>query len=541
VDPIARISKLLDDDSPRKRIAAAVILGELRVKDPAVVSRLVQMARDPVEAYAEAAVEARGQLRTVKALPVLIESLGRSRALQELATRAIAELGSDALPEIRSRLEAADSGVRAVLSQVLPSLGGRQSLELALSGMLGQPWDVVNRITLSARHEFKAMSAAERRAAQKHIEKFLKKPETVADESALRGALKMLGFLELPEAQDVLLDFLSKTKSPVIRLEATTALRFALAGGPTKKALRRLMGLLDDTDGLVARAARESLTVLKIGTAFANELSELSSAGNVEVALWAIARLGDLAASEPGPHGKLAAKALLPVAQCGDRTRSQAAARVLASLPGGDSLLVQALADTADEISAQVLSEVLSPLAGKLEKKLVKQLLAAGAKNLGKTLSIARRQLDPTRSADGKAWADVLRSGMKALEKRDAPRAEAIGALLGRSSEATPADRFTGVLGQLAHHNLDPHPSARQKDAALTELERLAKEGFGVAAAVAEAKKLSDDARYYVGVHFAEKQQFEFKNVGAEILESLSTGRTKLAKAARNKLKLLEL
>ncbi len=45
-----------------------------------------------------------------------------------------------------------------------------------------------------------------------------------------------------------------------------------------------------------------------------------------------------------------------------------------------------------------------------------------------------------------------------------------------------------------------------------------------------------------MGVHFAEKPQFELKNLGAEVLEGLAgKGKGKLARAAKNKLKLLEL
>ena len=45
-----------------------------------------------------------------------------------------------------------------------------------------------------------------------------------------------------------------------------------------------------------------------------------------------------------------------------------------------------------------------------------------------------------------------------------------------------------------------------------------------------------------MGVHFAEKPQFELKNVGAEVLEVVAgKGKGKLAKAAKNKMKLLEL
>jgi hypothetical protein len=128
------------------------------------------------------------------------------------------------------------------------------------------------------------------------------------------------------------------------------------------------------------------------------------------------------------------------------------------------------------------------------------------------------------------------------LVKKDPARAEAIGQLLGRSSVATNDDRFGLAAQQLLRGSLDPHPKARQRDPALTELEKLQAEGFALSQALQKDKKLSDEARYYVGVHFAEKQTFELKNLGAEVLEALAgKGKGKINKAAKNKLKLLEL
>lgn len=542
MDPLARISALLDDESPRKRIAAAVVLGELKVKDAQVVARLVQMARDPVEAYAEAAVEALGSMRALKALPVLLDSLGRGRELAAKARTAVSELGEEALPEIRARLEQATPEVRAALSQLLPAVGGRQSFELTLAGLSGQPWDAINKVALSVRQEARAMSEAERRVMKTQVEKFLAKKRNAADELATRGVIKILGFLELAETQDQLLGFLGAKNAPAVRLEATTALRFALAAGPSKKALRRLMEILLDVDPLVGRAARDSLTVLKIGSEFADELAELCASEIGEVALWAIRHLGELAVAEKGAAGKLAAKTLLPVARSGERARAEAASKVLVALPGGASLLAEALADAEDETGAQVIVDVLAPLSTTLTSKDVKRLLEAGGKNLTKHLAVARRQLEPVRAANAEAWAELLREKSKALAKKDPTRAEAIGQLLGRSMVATADDRFSLVVGQLAHSSLDPHPRARLRDPALLELERLLGEGFKLGEAIRKDKKLSDEARYYLGVHFGEKQTYELKNLGAEILEALAEGKKgKLAKAAKNKLKLLAL
>ncbi|MBL8919911.1 MAG: HEAT repeat domain-containing protein [Myxococcaceae bacterium] len=542
MDPIKRIVELLDDQTPRKRIAAAVVLGELKVKDPAVVARLTAMAKDELDAYAEAAIEALGQVQALKALPVLLDSLNRSRDVQAAARAAIANLGEAALPELKARLADATPEARAILSQLLPAVGGKQSFELALEGLRGQPFDAINKVTLSVRQEAREMSEAQRRVMKTQALKFLEKKKTLEDEDATRGALKILGFLELPETQDDLIGFLSNKHSPLVRMEAATAMRFACAKGPSKKALRKLMDLLQDENVHVARGARDSLTVLKIGVEFADELAELCEAKDASVALWAIAHLGELAVSQKGAAGKLAAKTLLPVARSKDRARSEAAAKVVVALDGGEALLAEALADAEEEAGAQVLTDILSPLAHKLSKKDLKRLLDAGGKNLADALAVARRQLEPVRAVDPQAWAELLRDKAKSLGKRDPARAEAISQMLAHSVVATPDDRFAAVVQQLVHHSLDPHPRARQRDPSLAEIEKLHSEGYQIAEAVMKAKALSDEARYYVGVHFAEKPQFELKNVGAEVLEKLAAGgKGKMAKAAKNKMKLLEL
>src|SRR5437764_12122604 len=102
MDALKKIVELLEDESPRKRIAAAVVLGELKVKDPSVVSRLNEMAKDPVEAFAEAAVEALGQICSIKSLRALLEALGRGKEIGKLSAHAIAALGEEPLPESRA-------------------------------------------------------------------------------------------------------------------------------------------------------------------------------------------------------------------------------------------------------------------------------------------------------------------------------------------------------------------------------------------------------------------------------------------------------
>jgi hypothetical protein len=215
---------------------------------------------------------------------------------------------------------------------------------------------------------------------------------------------------------------------------------------------------------------------------------------------------------------------------------------VLASLPSGVVHLVDALVDAEEEVGAQVLSEVLTPMASTLPKKDVARLLKAAEQQLGKQLAVAKRMLEPVKRADPEGWAELLRGKARALAKKDEARSDAITQMLVRSADATPEDRYAFAMQQLERHGHDLHPRARQRDPALSELEKLHAEGFEVGEKLLKDKKVSDDARFYVGFHFAEKPQFNQKNLGATLLEAIAgKGKSKLAKAAKNKIKLLEL
>jgi hypothetical protein len=136
-------------------------------------------------------------------LPVLLEAWER-KELRKAASGAIAALGEEALPALREKL-----------SQ-------------------------------------RAASPAERKPMAARTEAFLRKVRD--DEPALRGALKILGYLEQPSSAKKLEAYLGSKYPAAVRVEAITALRFALAAGkPPPKAL---LELLEDPDPLVARAAR---------------------------------------------------------------------------------------------------------------------------------------------------------------------------------------------------------------------------------------------------------------------------------------------
>lgn len=536
MDLLDQLTRLLaPTEEPHRRIAAAVVLGALQPRAPAAVAALSAMAGEPVEAFARPALLALGAMGAQRSLPVMLEALSRGGEVAEAARQAIAALGPEALPALRARLDEATPELRATLTQLLPSLGGKASFEMTLQGLLGQPFEAANKVALSVRAEVKGSSPAERRALKGVLEKFLAKKGTQADEVAVRAGLKILGYLELAESTETLLGYTSSKQPPLVRVEAVTALRFGLRAGAPRKVTSRLIALLEDGEPLVARAARDTLTVVPLDEGAAQALAALATGPSGELGQWVIAKLGSLG-------GAVAAEALLAVARAKDRTRASLAAQALAILPQGPQLLARALAEATEELAAQVLAEALLPLVKALGPKERALLQRAAEKDLRAGPGLGKRKLDVLRELDPASWGASLRSAARALAKRQPERAEPLLLALARSSVATAEDRYAAARLQLLRSPLDPHPKARQRDPALQELQALADRGHPVARTLEDDDAVTDEARLYVAFHFAESPVPELRAVGLALLEGLAERgkRTKLGKAARNKLALLQ-
>ena len=488
MDPVDRMVVLLSDASPRKRIAAAVVLGELGVKTAKVIAALSELARDELSALAEPAVEALGKLGARSAMPVLLAALER-KDLAQAAAQAISALGGAA----------------------------PKSFVAVLAGLRGQHWEAVGKLALMVRPMARAATPAERKSMAKQAAAFLKKLRD--DEPALRGAIKILGYLELPETASLLEPYLASEQSVPVRVEAITALRFALGQKPAARPLRALVQLLEEEDALVARAARDTLTVVPgVTPAQLLRLAQLKG----EISLWAIERL----------HASGAARELAQLASGADRARAEAAIRALSGLPGSAPLLAGALVEATEEAAAHTLAEALERV--QVAGRDLAKLREAGAAMLGKSFALARRQLEPVRRADPQGWAQLLRDAAK--KAADPARAETISELLARSSWATPQDRYAHASLLLRRSALDPHPRARQADPALVELEKLLADGFALAAALEKDRAITDEARYHAGFHFSEHAAPEIRAQGVLLLEGLASGRSKIARAAKNKL-----
>src|SRR5687767_5584720 len=86
-------------------MAAALVLGELAVKDPAAVDALVGLLASPVVPLQRQALVALGAMGSRKALPAIVPLVGaRDSGVREAAVEAVVAFGDQAVPAVRARL-----------------------------------------------------------------------------------------------------------------------------------------------------------------------------------------------------------------------------------------------------------------------------------------------------------------------------------------------------------------------------------------------------------------------------------------------------
>src|SRR5258708_107408 len=98
---VKKLAALLASEALERQIAAAIVVGELGLRDPALVSGLFALANSGLPPLQRHAAEALGWLPTVKALPHLLPLLAsRDESVRHAAAAAVSALGDAALPAL---------------------------------------------------------------------------------------------------------------------------------------------------------------------------------------------------------------------------------------------------------------------------------------------------------------------------------------------------------------------------------------------------------------------------------------------------------
>jgi HEAT repeat protein len=536
--PVDRIAAMLASDAPERRIAAALVLGELRAKGPSVVRALVAVLGEDVPALQRAAVDAlaRAGAAAKVARDILPLCRARDAAVREAAVVALSEAGAPIVPLVENELARADAEGRRALETLLARLGGKEAFGALLVGLEHAGEDEANAAAVAMRQRAREADPKERRSYFAELEKLLaaqaKRRRADVNVPAVRAALKILGYLEDERAVPRLLKHATDKKAPAsVRQEALIALRFCRhEAKPDAKLLGALVAAAEDPDRTLAQTALMTLAAVPLPPRAAERLQPLLGHAEIDRARFVIDMLAHRKDAE-------AVETLVGVVCAQELRRAEHAARALEGRKDAAPALAQALAASDDPERARLLRRALHPVIGELSAAQRKRLvdaavarLASGKRGWEPVLDTAREAAPDKTAAALRALYEKLRRGHKDDEATRVLR------LLCYGDHAAPEDRYALASRLLAGGRSDTQPSARGGDEALRLVERLVRDGYDVLAALRRDRSLDLGELYYVGFHFIEQEH----PLGEELLREVMqrAGKTKLGRMARNKLEL---
>jgi HEAT repeat protein len=123
---IDKIIRLLANPALERRIAAAIVLGEIGARGATVVEGLAGALESDVPLLQRHALEALARTGATKALPRIAVLLGaRDEDVRQAAVAAMVGAGAQVLPFIQQRRAAASPEEKRSMDAVLAALGGR--------------------------------------------------------------------------------------------------------------------------------------------------------------------------------------------------------------------------------------------------------------------------------------------------------------------------------------------------------------------------------------------------------------------------------
>ncbi len=592
------IVELLDSDKVELRLAAATVLAAVGKGDKQVEGALTDRLDDSDVGVRRIALHALDKMGTSGIAEKLVAVLsGDDEELSGKAVQMLAQQGSAAETTLRKKIGEGPVSVRRAIANLLLERGTTSAIEAIIEQLpdpefgehalsvlrAGVPnpgetesdkkrehlADLVEKLAVPrasevAKEVHKAWSAAEKAAAKALKDVKVKKgaPKPVAADplrdpdvaravSELGGLLRLIGYLARPSTQSLLLKFADADEPRPIRLAAIAGVRRIVAQSEakgTEKVIEALIEFADGEDLAVAQSAVDTLRGARIPESLAKAFSGLAKSKNPAAQKLAMERM-------PAGGGASAVKALVEALGGDEPTARDAAARGLAKAPEAVLPVTRALLATKDEQVARRYAGVLRSHRGNVSNQaideLVEQLRAymdlhfknkatADGIVLERTLGELIADLAPSKHVE------LLFERAKRLRKNGKP-VEAFGSLkpLLRSRADLDAaiddeQRFFLALLSLEAAGEGLLRTTRTDDPVFEQFSRLAAKGYPVAKQLAREKDVSDEALYALGFRLLESGDGSNEELGAELLQGIidERPRSKLAKAAKNKLKL---
>jgi hypothetical protein len=512
-ETLKTIVGLLDTGKPELQVAAAQILGELRIKDPTVVRSLANaMRRSSV--LGRFCLDALAKLQTEEAAAIVARAAVELDPLGDHAAHLVGELGALAQPVLAAAWQDAVPEQKSRILTILGRNVGKDGVPVFVQALLTpETTALASRVLAGAASQFTPpLQKALRDGLAKHLDGAL--PDV-----CLAQVVAVLAAVDAEGSRPTLVRLVAPETAPVVRSAAFRALRGSKL---TAAQVKSMMDLLEDpAQKGVHDAVREVLADLpELPDAVVPVLKRLLASRNPEQRLFALRMLRTAGGAE-------LAKVALKLLDHDDPRFRQAAAESLAHNRQAIDPVLRLLVTTRDPALAQVCGEILVRLREHIAPKLARSLAERSVKALSGNARVADLLLDVVLASGAARLAAFLVERCIRL-RRVARHADAMH-VLARLAAAVPADdevRYQLALTKLLHDAAQPvAENAAPGNSTMGFLATLLRGGFPVLDRLRKESAMTPELLLRVATHFASAVGPE-RRFATELLQHLAA-RTK--------------
>ena len=260
-----KLLRLLESDrAPEIRVAAALVLGELGVRDATVSKTLCDLMQDEQPALRVEILKTIGKLKIEPALPQLIARIEKGGEEAELAAHAAARLGNKGTAALQDLMHHVAPGVRRYIAAALASGGTASAENATLAVLVDKDAHVVEAAVRSLSGQIPSLSAAQKKAWADHILQLAERKKKQAPLAPCRRPPSCACWQPwMTRAGPVLWDRILPPSPPEVRSAALQALG-KWTDAPNKEQLKRLFTCAAERDFRVAAPALAILNRLPV-------------------------------------------------------------------------------------------------------------------------------------------------------------------------------------------------------------------------------------------------------------------------------------
>ena len=531
---LQKVLQLLGPETPTElRGAAALVLGEVGVRDGHLDQAICSLLDDPDSSVRNRAMSAIGKLRIEKALGRLVERVSLGGEEGEAAAYAVARLGARGTRALQELMPQTAPGLRRRIASALAATDTASAETAALDALLDNDPGVVDASARSLISKVPSFSKQHRKALVERVLDLLgaRKPHALplASEAAL---VRLLSAVEDARGEAAFWARVDTSRSAEIRASALQAL--GVLPCPTNRdKLLRLLACARDPDFRVAAPALMILKNATVGDRSLGDWLPLLEAPDPGTRRFAMEKIGAKDKAE-------VADALVRQLDHPDRGLRELAISYLAKLDRGRDALVRALREASSPDQAWALARVQAPYVREYPAALLTGLFKQACTYLEAQDRRADALLFLLREVDPRGLRDRLEERALAHRKKKNYSGSLIYLrLLTRDPACGESIRFEQAACSLKVSPKDLAADARATDPCLHQfgglLHRHETEPIKM---VEKAKWLEAEDLFFLGFHFAEKTGPE-KEFGGQVLRLLikRSPRSKQAKDAKSKLR----